>query len=223
MQEQHYTWVADFTVSGRLAYLSHQETLTLFERALVRAGMPLVFSSGFNPRPHLSIPLPRNVGLASEAERLCAELSYPSTPDAEQVRRDVSEQLPEGCQLVGSSIAAGKITYYPIAYRLRFSLSEPVETTLREHIQNSIADLQARHPVVIERYVAKKDTVKPLDIALWLEQVDFENNNTINVRCRVSPEGTVRVDELMQWLRLRPEHLAEPAKRIEIHWNTNAA
>lgn len=214
------TWIADFTVSGRLAYLSHQETLTLLERAMVRAGMPLVFSSGFNPRPHLSIPLPRSVGTASDTERLCAEISSVSVPDAEALGQRFSEQLPEGCKLIGTSVEAGKITYHPTAFRLLFKLIEPVETALLGHIEKSIADLHAGRPVVIDRYVAKKDVIKPLDIAPWLQQVELENQNTITVRCRVSPEGTVRVDELMQWLRLRPEHLAQPVKRIEIDWRT---
>ncbi|MCI0499819.1 MAG: DUF2344 domain-containing protein, partial [Planctomycetales bacterium] len=80
MQEHVYTLIADFSIEGNPAYLSHQETLTLFERALVRARVPLVFSGGFNPRPHLSIPLPRSVGTQSAAERICAQVSFVQCP-----------------------------------------------------------------------------------------------------------------------------------------------
>ena len=72
MQKQIYTLVVDFSIEGNLAYLSHQETLTLFERALVRASVPLVYSMGFNPHPHLSIPFPRSVGTQSARDRVCA-------------------------------------------------------------------------------------------------------------------------------------------------------
>ena len=56
MQRQVYTLVIDFSVQGDLAYLSHQETLKMFERALIRASVPFVYSKGFNPHPHWRRP-----------------------------------------------------------------------------------------------------------------------------------------------------------------------
>ena len=64
------TLVVKFRISGSLSYLSHRETMTMFDRALVRAQVKLKYSEGFNPRPKLSLPLPRSVGIASDAELL---------------------------------------------------------------------------------------------------------------------------------------------------------
>ena len=72
MQKQIYTLVVDFSIQGDLAYLSHQETLKMFQRALIRASVPLAFSMGFNPHPRLSIPFPRSVGTQSLRDRVCA-------------------------------------------------------------------------------------------------------------------------------------------------------
>jgi radical SAM-linked protein len=223
MQEQVYTWIADYTMKGRLAYLSHQETLTLFQRALTRARVPLIYSGGFNPRPHLSIPLPRSVGVQSDAERLCAVVGFVECPEPDTLRQSVMKQLPAGCELLHTSLTAGKPACYAAGYLLRFSLTESVEPAMREYIQHCVTDYLSGQPVVIQRYLAKKDMYKPLDIAPYVEQVEFENNNRIDVRCRVSQEGTVRVDELMQWLKLSAEHLQEPVRRMEIYWKTTAA
>jgi radical SAM-linked protein len=217
--KQVNTWIADFTMAGRLAYLSHQETLTLFQRALIRAGVPLVFSAGFNPRPHLSLPLPRSVGVQSDAERLCAAVEYTEQPDPEQIRLAVQRQLPEGCALLNSALTPGRVSCQPSGYRLRIS---PVETPAPErldHIRACLAEQQAGAPLVVRRFAAKKNIYKPFDISPYVEKAELTDDNTIDVRCRVSPEGTVRVDELMQWLKLQPEDLREPVRRTEIYWN----
>ena len=46
----------------------------MFDRALVRAQIKLKYSEGFNPRPKLSLPLPRSVGVAAEDDLFCVGL-----------------------------------------------------------------------------------------------------------------------------------------------------
>jgi radical SAM-linked protein len=206
-------------MAGRLAYLSHQETLTLFQRALVRAGVPLVFSAGFNPRPHLSLPLPRSVGVQSDAERVCATVDYAELPDAETVRAGVQQQLPEGCTLFNASFAAGKASCQPSGYRLRFSPVDSLTPEQLDHIRVCLSDWQTGKPLIVQRFLAKRNIHKPFDIAPFIEKAELTENHTIDVHCRVSHEGTVRVDELMQWFKLQPEDLCRPVRRIEIYWN----
>ena len=55
-----------FSVRGSLRFLSHAETLRVFQRACVRAGIEIQYTEGFNPRPKLSLGLPRTVGVESE-------------------------------------------------------------------------------------------------------------------------------------------------------------
>jgi len=216
--KQVNTWTADFTMAGRLAYLSHQETLTLFQRALVRAGVPLVFSAGFNPRPHLSLPLPRSVGVQSDAERVCATVDYAQLPDADGVRADVQRQLPAGCVLRSASFTPGRTACQPSGCLLRFS-PEPLTPDRLDHIRACLADRQAGNPLVVQRFLAKKNIWRPFDISPFIEEAVLTDNNTIDVCCRVSQEGTVRVDELMRWFKLQPEDLREPVRRVEIYWN----
>jgi ribosome assembly protein YihI (activator of Der GTPase) len=48
----------------------------------------------------------------------------------------------------------------------------------------------------------------------------FSENN-IEVSCRVCRDGTVRIDELMQWLGLEAGDLKEPVKRTAVQWMEN--
>ena len=63
--------VIKFKIGGNLRFLSHAQTLMVFRRACIRAGIKIQYSQGFNPRPRLSLPLPRPVGVASDDELLC--------------------------------------------------------------------------------------------------------------------------------------------------------
>ena len=55
---------------GRLRFTSHRDFSRAFERAMFRAGMPMAYSSGFNPHPRISYAGASPTGSASEAEYL---------------------------------------------------------------------------------------------------------------------------------------------------------
>ena len=61
-----------YKIHGNARFLSHQETMRVIARAIIRSGIALIYSQGYNPHPKLSLPLPRNVGLASDDELFCA-------------------------------------------------------------------------------------------------------------------------------------------------------
>ena len=49
-------------------YVSHLDTLKTFTRAARRADLPLKYSQGFNPHPHMVFGLPSSVGMMSVCE-----------------------------------------------------------------------------------------------------------------------------------------------------------
>ena len=71
-------WAFEFSVTGDLRFISHRDTVRVFQRALARAALPVAYSEGFNPHPRLSLPLPRAVGVASEAELMDVIAPYRS-------------------------------------------------------------------------------------------------------------------------------------------------
>jgi len=50
-----YRYRITFTKEGLLAYSSHLDLMTLWERTLRRAGAPLMYSQGYNPRPKMQL------------------------------------------------------------------------------------------------------------------------------------------------------------------------
>lgn len=220
MQEKRHTLIADFAISGRLAYLSHQETMTMLQRALLRAGIPIAFSGGFNPRPRLSIPLPRSVGTQSVAERFCAMLSGDQSSNTDELTLRLSRQLPAGCELLHMECFEGKRSFYPEAVRYVFTLSKHPDDRRREMLSECRDAAEANRPIEVQRYHAKKKKHQPFDISPFVKQLSFSGNR-IEVCCRVGQEGTVRIDELMQWLRVKVHELNEPVQRTEIQWKND--
>ena len=57
-----------FTKAGTSAFISHLDLMTVFERAVVRAGYAARFTEGFNPKPRLEFANPLSLGLESMDE-----------------------------------------------------------------------------------------------------------------------------------------------------------
>jgi len=83
-----------FSKEGWLIYSSHLDLMRVWERALRRAGAPLAYSGGFNPRPKLQIARALPLGHVGEGELidvwlegLCPRSNSPS-PWCPSCRRD---------------------------------------------------------------------------------------------------------------------------------------
>ncbi len=83
---------------GRLRFTSHRDFSRAFERALVRARIPMAYSSGFNPHPRISYAGAAPTGAASEAEY--AEIGLAEVADPGLIRERLDEALPEGLDVL---------------------------------------------------------------------------------------------------------------------------
>jgi radical SAM-linked protein len=90
---------------GRLRFTSHRDFARAFERAVLRARVPVAYSSGFHPHPRISYAGAAPTGAASEAEYLEVALARESDPAAVQAALD--EALPRGLDVLRVVEAAG--------------------------------------------------------------------------------------------------------------------
>lgn len=80
-----------------IKFISHQDEFRLWERALRRADLPLLYKQGFNPQPFIQFASPLGVGFTGLAEPLDIVLSPPAPPD--EVRARLAAKLPPGVTL----------------------------------------------------------------------------------------------------------------------------
>ena len=79
---------------GRVRFCSHRDFARAFERALRRAGVPMAYSSGFNPHQRVSYANPAPTGATSEAEYV--EIALAARCDPGRVGEALAGVLPEG-------------------------------------------------------------------------------------------------------------------------------
>ncbi|HUW20729.1 MAG TPA: TIGR03936 family radical SAM-associated protein [Sedimentisphaerales bacterium] len=214
-----------FTIRARLRFLSHAETLKLFERACRRADIKMDYSEGFNPRAKLSLPLPRSVGLETDDDLLClgvkttraAALRSDSLPpfDAERFMAGLSNHLPEGCRLLSVRVAHARTPFHPnmAAYRLRVR-PEFLNDRLREKARH----LMASENLNLRRRIDEKGNTRNLDVRGFLNSIEIDDKGVITVECRITPAGSIRVDEIIELLHLDTDKLAGPVRRINVQW-----
>jgi radical SAM-linked protein len=90
---------------GRLRFTSHRDFSRAFERAIVRARVPMAYSSGFNPHPRISYAGASPTGAASEAEYL--EIGLAQEADPGDVLRALDEALPPGLDVLEVVVSPG--------------------------------------------------------------------------------------------------------------------
>ncbi len=90
-------WWLRFCRGEELKFLSHLELMRLWERTMIRAGVPLAYSQGFSPHPRLSLACPLPVGVTAEGELLEIHLKEDLVPQAFQ--EAIVQQLPHGIAL----------------------------------------------------------------------------------------------------------------------------
>jgi len=87
-----------YSVEGPPRYASHLDQMAIWERAARRAGVPLVYSRGFTPRPRLQIAAALPVGFAAGAE--CIDLWLEEPADPGTVAAALAAALPQGMEVV---------------------------------------------------------------------------------------------------------------------------
>ena len=83
-----------FSRGEEIKYISHLDLLRLWQRALVRADIPLAYSEGFNPHPRMSLAVPLALGVTGEAELMDIFLAKWSSPHS--FESAIGRQLPKG-------------------------------------------------------------------------------------------------------------------------------
>lgn len=91
-QEPIYAYAAIFQVLSDFRLFTHLETVQGIVRAMRRAGLPLVYSKGFNPRPKITWPKPAPFGFERWSDPLIFYLSEPTTET--EILDRLNRQLP---------------------------------------------------------------------------------------------------------------------------------
>ncbi|MHB1415360.1 MAG: TIGR03936 family radical SAM-associated protein [Chloroflexota bacterium] len=184
-----------------LRYVSHLDMARLWERAVRRAGLPLVYSHGFTPHARISIAAPLAVGVTATADLLDLYLEEPVPPLEAQTR--LSAQLPAGLSISDVTEADEEAPSLQSQVRAAEYLATFTEPLPGLDLETAVQDLLARESIPYER--RREGKVKALDLrpfllALCVARAD--GRPALRMRLRMDTAGSVRPDEVLDALGL---------------------
>lgn len=89
-----------YSKSKEAIYLSHLDTLKIFQQALIRAGISVEYSKGFNPRPEINFAHPLSVGIESIGEIFDIILTEEIEPS--YFIKELNRVLPSGLTILSA-------------------------------------------------------------------------------------------------------------------------
>ncbi len=180
-----------YAIDGDLRFISHHDTLRLFERAIARGGIPIRFSQGFNPRPKMRIALPRPVGVASDDELLLVDLA--SRVEAVEILGALRMQAPGGLSLVSAEPVAKGDRRLPCRATYGVAVDSP-------SLGGRAARIEAfmeRSSHEVKRIGGGKGPIKVVEIRQYVEAMTAQGG-AFRWSQSISTTGTVRVNEILE-------------------------
>jgi radical SAM-linked protein len=165
-----------------LIFTGHLDMVRLWERAIRRADIPVVYSQGFNPRQKLSFGPPLSLGIASDSEFLDIYLDKWLGPDF--VKEDLTKTLPDGIEIIDAT------NVFPGMESLSSFIKTAVyEIKTNEDCSAIIKEILGSTEILAERK-DKKLNIRPMIKALS----QAEGIITVAVQC--NNNGSIKAQEI---------------------------
>jgi len=176
-------------------FLSHLDVLRLFERAVRRAHIPIVFTQGFNPHPKLSFGPSLATGLTSDAEYVDFQIYEGVEPV--DLQASLAAQLPLGMEIIAvkrlpKKAAALAALLNRADYECR--LNGPTADLKLENRFQSILD---EKELLVKRKMKKE--IRTIDVRPYIERFEISDIG-FHVRTIMREGKSIRINELLSLL-----------------------
>lgn len=114
-----------FTKTGKLKYISHLDLQRAIHRMLVRSGLPIGYTEGFNPHPRLNIALP--LSIYQEGERELFDFRLETDVPEDEIKEKLQKAAFPEMEIVEVSVAVGKLATKRAVWRMECESDIPVE------------------------------------------------------------------------------------------------
>jgi radical SAM-linked protein len=188
-----------FSKNGPLIYTSHLDLARIWERSLRRAGVPLAYSQGFNPRPKLQLAAALPLGHVGEAELLDVWLEKPMSVEA--FAKALVPVLPDG-------LAISKVRQVVLKEPALPAQVSAAEYLVMVEGSEASGEIEAR----VERVLTADELPherrgKPYDLRPLIEQLWVEREGggevVLGMRLAARAGATARPESVLEVLGMR--------------------
>jgi radical SAM-linked protein len=209
-----YRYAIDFSIEGDIRFVSHNDLVRMFGRACARAALPVAFTRGFNPHVRLSLPLPRPVGQASEAERLIVDL-IEAIDEASLLNR-LQSQVPDGLSLLRATRIESSRACQAVWVRYRIA----TQGQDREKTVQAAESLLGSSSFIISRVRHRDGKVRQVDIRPFIDTIDLLKD-AVDVSVHLGQTGSATPSEVAGALGMEADRINHLIRRMEIKWQNS--
>jgi radical SAM family uncharacterized protein/radical SAM-linked protein len=197
-----------YTKRDQAKYFGHLEMVISILRAIRRAGIPVLYSEGFHPKPRVSFDDPLPLGIESDSELCTIRVTEYIRPD-DMITR-LNQHLPDGIRVVKCSISSKKIHSEKIS---EISYDVTLPNLCLDKCKKDILD--NRDGMVLE-YKDKKGKLKKIDLTYMLHRIDILDTNRMNIVIRNDSGKTIRPFDILTHVFSLSEQEARQAKVVKV-------
>jgi radical SAM-linked protein len=176
-----------FTKGKEVKYISHLDLMRVFQRAIRRTGIPISYSSGFNPHQEISFGAPLPLGITSNAEYVDFRLVEPM--EIQEIKNRLNSSLPEGIRILeGIRLGENPKSAMSAVTHARYQISMEIENIAPDALEKSIeAFISQEHIIVMKEQPKKGFQLKEVDIRPMI----------VDMKLSVSKGGMYNIDCLL--------------------------
>jgi len=171
-----------YSKTGSAKYISHLDLLATMQRAILRAGICLKYSEGFNPHPYLSVALPLQVGCASECELMDVRLA--DGEPTEGITKRLNASMPEGltiCEVYTPIRKFDEIKWIGIRGRLHYDDVTPANAAMR------LTERFAVDSIVVTKRTKRGES--DIDISLYFRDLHITDGSEVTMDVKISAQN----------------------------------
>ena len=193
--------IAAYQKGSEVSLISHLDIQRTLQRAFRRAGLPLLYSNGFNPHPQFSFATAAATGMSSDCEWFEVQLSEPIQP-AEFISR-ANAVMPVGMSVSGAfeppeGFGSLSAKLRAAEYLVRLSFYDAVQ---EEKLRTTLEAMLAGEIIIQKR---TKGGIRPVDMRPYILRVSVEQvegeQAALLVLGKLQADGGLRVDAFIDAL-----------------------
>lgn len=172
-----------FSKLNMAKFISHLDLMRCFQRAIMRSGLPVEYSQGFNPHQRMTFALPLPVGVTGEGE--FADISFEDGKVTdEEIKERLNKNLPPDIQVLSVGDLIFKAADIVCAeYTMKLYSDKKTD-------KEKIKEFFAKDEVIVMKR-NKKKVEKPINIMEYIRawEIVDETERTLTLRLVLDAGG----------------------------------
>jgi radical SAM-linked protein len=198
-----------FAKTEAMRYTGHLDLYRAWERTLRRAGLPLAYSHGYNPRPRLQIASALPLGFTSQYEVI--DVWFETGVGIPRVQEDLEKAVPPGINV----LQVEEVDLHAPALQTQVISAEYTITFL-----DQVDDLDSRLQMIRDAQTLPRERRgKPYDLRPLIEEIermpdDGSRRQRIHMRLTAQEGATGRPEEVLLEMGLSPHRARVKRTRL---------